>query len=90
MKPDWKKGDVLARPNDIAREAVMYGCSVFVAKHDPHLKGIWKYGSRPASEVRLATQADINRLMKIHLDNIKRGVDELLRLQRLSLTENEI
>ena len=92
MKPDWKKGDVLALPGDLcpSGESVANGCHVFEADQDPNQcdqcrgrSGEWYYGARPAREVRLATLADIDRLIRINHQGLRRYSEEIIRLENL-------
>ena len=67
-KPTWKKGDLLAMPADLQPRGscVSDGCAVFVAEHDPVFRdGKWWYVCRDATELRLATAADLDRLIGI-------------------------
>lgn len=76
-KPPWKRGDVLAMPNDLRSHrstgAIAHGCHVFIAEIDPTFDpalGEWCYGAHSARELRLATIADIDRLISIEQSSL--------------------
>ena len=71
-KPAWRKGDLLAMPQDLNSKygrygsSIAYGCCVFVAEHDPEVfKGEWCYGGTTANCFRPATVEDLERLIEI-------------------------
>lgn len=84
--PRWRKGDVLAIPQDLCRRggAVSRGCHVFVAEYDPvYSDGEWRYGSRNANEVRPATIEDVERLIGIVTMDLVRECKSLARLEEI-------
>lgn len=85
-KPAWKKGDILAMPQNLARGGVSVanGLHVFEAEYDPEMNaGRWCYGYTPACELRPATREDIHRLAQIANDTISRELRSLGRLIEL-------
>ena len=82
-KPSWRKGDVLMM---IERPAV------FIAEHDPAFyDGEWRYGFRPAVELRLATRKDVEDRIRCTQADVEREQSRLYRLQEMlrSLGEKE-
>lgn len=85
-KPEWKKGDILAMPQDLCPRGstVANGCAVFESEYDPELRGgVWCYGYRNADDIRKATQDDINKLGNQACRVIKMELDSLARLMEL-------
>ena len=79
-RPPWKRGDILAMEHSYGFN-VWRGCHVFKSDYDPVWRdGGWNYGYRRASEVRLATLDDINRLIEITRADIKREQECLGKL----------
>lgn len=85
-KPTWKKGDVLALPQELCEfGSVNNGCAVFIAEHNPTFRDhAWYYGWRPASEVRPATRADVDRLQKIIQPELARVCEQVANLNKVA------
>jgi len=94
-KPSWKKGDLLAMPQDLQPRGscVSDGCAVFVAEYDPvYVHNEWRYCEGDAKELRPATAADLNRLIGIaetEKDRAEKRIDRLSDLYQLFFMNNK-
>jgi hypothetical protein len=82
----WKVGDILAVSHELCGSgtAIADGCSVFVADVLPREAGgkVW-YGYRDAKELRPATAADFDRLLRIRIHDLNRCIESLEKFLEL-------
>ena len=80
----FKKGDLIAFDHKLAPPHTIgyHSCRVVVARVNPVWENTrWIYGSKPCGEIRLATEADLDRLIEIQNAVISRETEELARLK---------